>query len=248
MAKGAPKLSPYSDGIDLPFSDEEEQEEENVDKQNFKPLDASITDELKMHEKDLLASHADERFFCVGSGKGTSKECISEDNMYQKDIDVLFFEEDTVGDGDRTAVEAVVSTNEELSKLLKEVETLQNSASAFSCEEEGDHDNDDDAGNKLELYKKWQFMGSYAAEAQVLVPLEEKKHGLSHMMDSFNPVFTKIIHLHDLKLHFYCDLDEKPIKAAKRRGNWIQPKFVAAKEKNKANGKVDDDESLSCGS
>lgn len=60
MAKGAPKLSPYSDGIDLPFSDEEEQEEENVDKQNFKPLDASITDELKMHEKDLLASHADE--------------------------------------------------------------------------------------------------------------------------------------------------------------------------------------------
>lgn len=79
---------------------------------------------------------------------------------------MLFFEEDTVGDGDRTAVEAVVSTNEELSKLLKEVETLQNSASAFSCEEEGDHDNDDDAGNKLELYKKWQFMGSYAAEAQ----------------------------------------------------------------------------------
>lgn len=60
MAKGAPKLSPYSDGIDLPFSDEEEQKEENVDKQNFKPLDASITDELKMHEKDLLASHADE--------------------------------------------------------------------------------------------------------------------------------------------------------------------------------------------
>ncbi|CAL2241241.1 unnamed protein product [Prunus armeniaca] len=99
---------------------------------------------------------------------GTSKECISEDNMV-RDMAWLGLMEcasDTVGDGDRTAVEAVVSTNEELSKLLKEVETLQNSASAFSCEEEGDHDNDDDAGNKLELYKKWQFMGSYAAEAQ----------------------------------------------------------------------------------
>lgn len=79
---------------------------------------------------------------------------------------MLLFEEDTVGDDDRTALEAVVSTNEELSKLPKEVETLQNSASAFSCEEEGDHGDDDDAGNKLELYEKWQFMGSYAAEAQ----------------------------------------------------------------------------------
>ncbi|KAL6290012.1 hypothetical protein ACE6H2_007522 [Prunus campanulata] len=60
MAKGAPKLSPYCDGIDLPFSDKEEKQEENVHIQNFKPLDASITDKLKMHEKDLLASHADE--------------------------------------------------------------------------------------------------------------------------------------------------------------------------------------------
>ncbi|KAI5345221.1 hypothetical protein L3X38_013098 [Prunus dulcis] len=171
---------------------------------------------------------------CDGEdGNANVKDIITEDFSVSapgkellKNASVKISHEDTVGDDDRTALEAVVSTNEELSKLPKEVETLQNSASAFSCEEEGDHDDDDNAGNKLELYEKWQFMGSYAAEAQV---------------------FTKIIHLHDLKLHFYCDLDEKQIKAAKRRGNWVQPKFVAAKEKNKVNGKVDDDESLSCG-
>ncbi|VVA34333.1 PREDICTED: ABC transporter [Prunus dulcis] len=212
---------------------------------------------------------------CHVDGNANVKDIITEDFSVSapgkellKNASVKISHEDTVGDDDRTALEAVVSTNEELSKLPKEVETLQNSASAFSCEEEGDHDDDDNAGNKLELYEKWQFMGSYAAEAQgskfllgwasqriykgcslvgVLVPLEEKNHGLSHVMDSLNSVFTKIIHLHDLKLHFYCDLDEKQIKAAKRRGNWVQPKFVAAKEKNKVNGKVDDDESLSCG-
>lgn len=79
---------------------------------------------------------------------------------------MLLIEEHAVGGDDRTVLEAVVLAIEELSKLQKKVETLQNSASAFSWEEEGGHD-DDDAGDKLAwLYEKWQFMGSYAAEAQ----------------------------------------------------------------------------------
>lgn len=62
---------------------------------------------------------------------------------------------------------------------------------------------------------------------------------VSRDLDSLNSVFTKIIHLHNLKLHFYRDLEEKQVKAAKRNGNWVQAKYAAAKEKNDANGKVE---------
>ena len=95
---------------------------------------------------------------------------------------------------------------------------------------------------------------------------------VSHDRDFLNTVCSEIIHLHDQKLHFYrgnfddfesgyeqrrkemnkkFEIYDKQVKAAKRTGNRVQQekvkdraKFAAAKEasKNKAKGKVDDDE------
>ncbi|KAL0544006.1 hypothetical protein IC582_019117 [Cucumis melo] len=65
-----------------------------------------------------------------------------------------------VGD-DRSALQAVVSANEELVKLRQEVSDLQNSDGGQ------DENDDDDAGERLaELYEKLQLLGSDAAEAQ----------------------------------------------------------------------------------
>ncbi|GAA0186752.1 translation elongation factor [Lithospermum erythrorhizon] len=95
---------------------------------------------------------------------------------------------------------------------------------------------------------------------------------VSHDRDFLNTVCTEIIHLHDMKLHFYrgnfdefesgyeqrrkemnkkYEIYEKRIKAAKKSGNRVQQekvkdraKLAAAKEasKNKSKGKVDEDE------
>ncbi|KAL0424154.1 UNVERIFIED_CONTAM: ABC transporter F family member 4 [Sesamum radiatum] len=82
-----------------------------------------------------------------------------------KNIDVLLVEQEVVGD-DRSALEAVVSANEELIKLRQEVAVLQDST-AVSTGDNEDDDEGDDVGEKLsELYEKLQLMGSDAAEAQ----------------------------------------------------------------------------------
>ncbi|XP_004492011.1 ABC transporter F family member 4 [Cicer arietinum] len=95
---------------------------------------------------------------------------------------------------------------------------------------------------------------------------------VSHDRDFLNTVCTEIIHLHDLKLHFYrgnfdafesgyeqrrrevnkkYEIYDKQLKAARRSGNRAQQekvkdraKFAAAKEasKSKSKGKVDEDE------
>ncbi|KAI4298927.1 hypothetical protein L6164_032434 [Bauhinia variegata] len=95
---------------------------------------------------------------------------------------------------------------------------------------------------------------------------------VSHDRDFLNSVCTEIIHLHDLKLHFYrgnfddfeggyeqrrkemnkkFEIFEKQMRAAKRSGNREKQekvkdraKFVAAKEvsKGKGKGKVDEDD------
>ncbi|XP_044496622.1 ABC transporter F family member 4-like [Mangifera indica] len=269
-----------------------------------------------------------------GMGKSTLLKLLAWRKIpVPKNIDVLLVEQEVVGD-DRTALQAVVSANEELVKLREEVASLQNSASAA-----GDDDNDDgdDVGEKLaELYEKLQILGSDAAEAQAskilaglgftkemqgrptrsfsggwrmrislaralfvqptLLLLDEPTNHLdlravlwleeylcrwkktlvvvSHDRDFLNTVCTEIIHLHDLKLHFYrgnfddfesgyeqrrkemnkkFEIYEKQVKAAKRSGNRVQQekvkdraKSAAAKEasKNKAKGKVDEDEPL----
>lgn len=97
---------------------------------------------------------------------------------------------------------------------------------------------------------------------------------VSHDRDFLNTVCTEIIHLHDMKLHFYrgnfdgfesgyeqrrkemnkkFEIYEKQVKAAKRSGSRAQQekvkdraKFAASKEasKNKSKGKVDEDEPL----
>ncbi|KAM5565548.1 ABC transporter F family member 4-like [Rosa sericea] len=95
-----------------------------------------------------------------GMGKSTLLKLLAWRKIpVPKNIDVLLVEQEVVGD-DRSALEAVVSANEQLVKLREEVAALQNS------EEEDSHD-DDDAGEKLaELYDHLQLMGSDAAEAQ----------------------------------------------------------------------------------
>ncbi|KAJ0075018.1 hypothetical protein Patl1_34394 [Pistacia atlantica] len=389
-SKAAPKLPSYTDGIDLPPSDEEDdnyasgEEQEKIDVQKqlnrqqrneTKQLEISVTDkELKKREKkDMLAAYAvaqakqdalkdDHDAFTVviargkellkntsvkishgkryglvgpnGMGKSTLLKLLAWRKIpVPKNIDVLLVEQEVVGN-DRSALQAVVSANEELVKLREEVASLQNSASAA-----GDEDNDDgdDVGEKLaELYDNLQILGSDAAEAQAskilaglgftkemqgrptrsfsggwrmrislaralfvqptLLLLDEPTNHLdlravlwleeylcrwkktlvvvSHDRDFLNTVCTEIIHLHDLKLHFYrgnfddfesgyeqrrkemnkkFEIYEKQVRAAKRSGNRVQQekvkdraKSAAAKEasKSKAKGKVDEDEPL----
>ncbi|XP_028762920.1 ABC transporter F family member 4 [Neltuma alba] len=101
-----------------------------------------------------------------GKGKSTLLKLLAWRKIpVPKNIDVLLVEQEVVGD-DKTALEAVVSANEELVKTRQEVALLQN---ASSVDESGDKDDgyEDDAGEKLaELYEKLQLMGSDAAEAQ----------------------------------------------------------------------------------
>ncbi|GLU14569.1 hypothetical protein SLE2022_311300 [Rubroshorea leprosula] len=269
-----------------------------------------------------------------GMGKSTLLKLLAWRKIpVPKNIDVLLVEQEVVGD-DRTALQAVVSANEELVKLREEVAALQNSSS-IAGGEDNDDVNGDDTGEKLvELYEKLQILGSDAAEAQAskilaglgftkemrgrptksfsggwrmrislaralfvqptLLLLDEPTNHLdlravlwleeylcrwkktlvvvSHDRDFLNSVCTEIIHLHDLKLHFYrgnfddfesgyeqrrkemnkkFEIYEKQVKAAKRSGNRVQQekvkeraKFAAAKEaaKSKAKGKVDEDE------
>ncbi|KAL3833284.1 hypothetical protein ACJIZ3_008020 [Penstemon smallii] len=266
-----------------------------------------------------------------GMGKSTLLKLLAWRKIpVPKNIDVLLVEQEVVGD-DRSAIEAVVSANEELVKLRQEVASLQD---ASTGDNEGDGADEDDVGEKLsELYEKLQLMGSDAAEAQAskilaglgftkdmqgratrsfsggwrmrislaralfvqptLLLLDEPTNHLdlravlwleeylcrwkktlvvvSHDRDFLNTVCNEIIHLHDMKLHFYrgnfndfesgyeqrrkemnkkFEIYDKQIKAAKRSGSRQQQekvkdraKFAAAKEasKNKGKGKVDED-------
>ncbi|CAH2056896.1 unnamed protein product [Thlaspi arvense] len=208
----------YIDGIDLPPSDEEDddyasedehQERENLSRQQrseAKALDISVTDkELKKREKkDMLVAQAaaiakqealrDDRdaFTVVIGSRASVLDGENEADANVKDItidnfsvsargkelfknasvkishgrDVLLVEQEVIGD-DKTALEAVVSANEELVKLRQEVAALQDATSAAGAEDGNDDGNEDDAGEKLaELYERLELIGSDAAEAQ----------------------------------------------------------------------------------
>ncbi|KAK6247655.1 hypothetical protein QUC31_019220 [Theobroma cacao] len=101
-----------------------------------------------------------------GMGKSTLLKLLAWRKIpVPKNIDVLLVEQEVVGD-DRSALQAVVSANEELVRLREEVTVLQNSSSAPGGEDGSDL-NGDDAGERLaELYEKLQILGSDAAEAQ----------------------------------------------------------------------------------
>ncbi|KAL2511557.1 ABC transporter F family member 4 [Abeliophyllum distichum] len=270
-----------------------------------------------------------------GMGKSTLLKLLAWRKIpVPKNIDVLLVEQEVVGD-DRTALQAVVSANEELVKLRQEVASLQNISADTNEDNENDDANGDDVGEKLaELYEKLQLIGSDSAEAQAskilaglgftknmqdratrsfsggwrmrislaralfvqptLLLLDEPTNHLdlravlwleeylsrwkktlvvvSHDRDFLNTVCNELIHLHDLKLHFYrgnfnefesgyeqrrkemnkkFEIYDKQVKAARRSGNRVQQekvrdraKFAAAKEasKNKSKGKVDEDE------
>ncbi|GAB2222292.1 hypothetical protein Drorol1_Dr00013504 [Drosera rotundifolia] len=96
-----------------------------------------------------------------GKGKSTLLKLLAWRKIpVPKNIDVLMVEQEVVGD-DKTALQAVVSANEELVKLRSEVDSLQNSSS------NADENGNDEAGEKLaELYDKLEALGSDAAEAQ----------------------------------------------------------------------------------
>ncbi|TXG57428.1 hypothetical protein EZV62_018741 [Acer yangbiense] len=102
-----------------------------------------------------------------GMGKSTLLKLLAWRKIpVPKNIDVLLVEQEVVGD-DRSAIQAVVSADEELVKLREEVASLQDKISTPSGEEKDGYDDDDDAGEKLsELYEKLQLLGSDAAEAQ----------------------------------------------------------------------------------
>ncbi|RDY14107.1 ABC transporter F family member 4, partial [Mucuna pruriens] len=270
-----------------------------------------------------------------GMGKSTLLKLLAWRKIpVPKNIDVLLVEQEVVGD-DKTALEAVVSANDELVKIRLEVASLQNAISVEGSVDKDDNDEEDDTGEKLaELYEKLQLMGSDAAEAQAskilaglgftkdmqgrptksfsggwrmrislaralfvqptLLLLDEPTNHLdlravlwleeylcrwkktlvvvSHDRDFLNTVCSEIIHLHDLKLHFYrgnfddfesgyeqrrkemnkkYEIYDKQLRAARRSGSRAQQdkvkdraKFVASKEasKSKGKGKVDEDD------
>ena len=101
-----------------------------------------------------------------GMGKSTLLKLLAWRKIpVPKNIDVLLVEQEVIGD-DKTALQAVVSANEELVKLREEVSLLQKSTFAAEGEDNGGGD-EDDAGERLaELYDKLQLMGSDAAESQ----------------------------------------------------------------------------------
>ncbi|KAK1319208.1 ABC transporter F family member 4 [Acorus calamus] len=89
-----------------------------------------------------------------GKGKSTLLKLLAWRKIpVPRNIDVLLVEQEIIGD-DRTALEAVVSADEELLRLRKEAALLQD-------QEEGD-----DGDRLAEVYEKLQIMGSDAAEAQ----------------------------------------------------------------------------------
>ncbi|KAM3733134.1 hypothetical protein ACB098_11G112500 [Castanea mollissima] len=287
-------------------------------------LSVSVRGKELLKNTSVKISHG-KRYGFVGTngmGKSTLLKLLAWRKIpVPKNIDLLLVEQEVVGD-DRTALEAVVSANEELARLRKEVEFLQNSFSSAEGEDEIDDCNGDDVGEKLaELYEKLRILGSDAAEAQAskilagmgfteemqgrptrsfsggwrmrislamalfvqptLLLLDEPTNHLdlravlwleeylcrwkktlvvvSHDRDFLNTVCNEIIHLHDLKLHFYRgNFDDfetgyeqhrkemskkyedyvRKDKAAKRSGNQDQ------QQKNKKKGKIDEDEPL----
>ncbi|KDP44499.1 hypothetical protein JCGZ_16332 [Jatropha curcas] len=102
-----------------------------------------------------------------GMGKSTLLKLLAWRKIpVPKNIDVLLVEQEVVGD-DKSALEAVVSANEELIKIRQEVTSLQDSTSAVDDDDDSEDVNGNDVGEKLaELYEKLQILGSDAAEAQ----------------------------------------------------------------------------------
>ncbi|CAH2064136.1 unnamed protein product [Thlaspi arvense] len=93
-----------------------------------------------------------------GTGKSTLLKLLASRKIpVPKNIDMLLVKQEVVADDETTALEAVVSANEELVKLKEEAEALEKS---------GDGE-DGDSGQKLtEVYKRLKELDSDSAKAQ----------------------------------------------------------------------------------
>ncbi|CAN1306749.1 ABC transporter F family member 4 [Linum perenne] len=155
----------------------EEDADANVKDISIENFSVSARGKELLKNTEVKISHG-KRYGLVGPngmGKSTLLKLLAWRKIpVPKNIDVLLVEQEVVGD-DKSALQAVVSANEELMKLRQEeelmklrqeVDSLQKLSSAG--DENGDDSFDqDDAGEKLsELYDKLQLMGSDAAEAQ----------------------------------------------------------------------------------
>ncbi|CAN0879303.1 ABC transporter F family member 4 [Linum grandiflorum] len=140
----------------------EEDADANVKDISIENFSVSARGKELLKNTEVKISHG-KRYGLVGPngmGKSTLLKLLAWRKIpVPKNIDVLLVEQEVVGD-DKSALQAVVSANEELVKLRQEVEALQTAG-------DGNGVDQDDAGEKLsELYDKLQIMGSDAAEAQ----------------------------------------------------------------------------------
>ncbi|CAN1306748.1 ABC transporter F family member 4 [Linum perenne] len=133
----------------------EEDADANVKDISIENFSVSARGKELLKNTEVKISHG-KRYGLVGPngmGKSTLLKLLAWRKIpVPKNIDVLLVEQEVVGD-DKSALQAVVSANEELMKLRQEVDSLQKLSST--------------GGEKLsELYDKLQLMGSDAAEAQ----------------------------------------------------------------------------------
>ncbi|CAN1306742.1 ABC transporter F family member 4 [Linum perenne] len=139
----------------------EEDADANVKDISIENFSVSARGKELLKNTEVKISHG-KRYGLVGPngmGKSTLLKLLAWRKIpVPKNIDVLLVEQEVVGD-DKSALQAVVSANEELMKLRQEVDSLQKLSSA------GD-ENGDDREKLSELYDKLQLMGSDAAEAQ----------------------------------------------------------------------------------
>lgn len=98
-----------------------------------------------------------------GTGKSTLLKLLAWRQIpVPKNIDVLLVEQEVVGD-DKTALESVVSADEELVRLREEAAKLQEANNGVG----DDDDEADDTGEKLTaVFEKLQVLGTDAAEAR----------------------------------------------------------------------------------
>ena len=144
--------------------DGEDEADANVKDVTIENFSVSARGKELLKNASVKISHG-KRYGLVGPngmGKSTLLKLLAWRRIpVPKNIDVLLVEQEVIAD-DKTALQAVVSANEELLRLRQEVASLQNS-SAATCDE----DENDDTGEKLAvLYEKLQLLGSDAAEAQ----------------------------------------------------------------------------------
>ncbi|KAF3596708.1 hypothetical protein DY000_02026133 [Brassica cretica] len=137
----------------------------NVKDITISSFSVSVRGKELLKNASLMISHG-KRYGLVGPngmGKSTLLKLLAWRKIsVPKNIDILLVEQEVIGDG-TSALEAVVSSNEELFKLRKEAEALE----ATALQDSPSDDDNDDTGVKLsQVYDKLQELRSDAAEAQ----------------------------------------------------------------------------------